>query len=87
MPAGLQWDNRRIAFSSLKLSPEGYLCLRVYETTGNCEQTELRFLRPVDIYSSDVQEKPQSLLNSNVQSVIITLRPFEIRTLLYHIVE
>ena len=87
LPAGLQWDNRRIAFSSLKLSPEGYLCLRVYETTGNCEQTELRFLRPVDIYSSDVQEKPQSLLNSNVQSVIITLKPFEIRTLLYHIVE
>lgn len=77
------WDNRRIVFSCLKPAGDGYCCLRVYETGGESEQTAIHFQYPVEVYSSDVRERPEKLLCRGAKEVIITVKPFEIVTLLY----
>lgn len=82
-PSNVYWDNRRIAFSSLKLADDGYNCLRIYETSGTSQQTTLHFSQPVEIYSSDIREQPGKLLCKGDKEVIISAKPFEIVTLLY----
>lgn len=86
MPSALQWDNRKIVFSNLKLTSDGFISLRVYETTGNAEEAELKISRHVEVYASDLQEKPGKLLNEGGKRVIMRLEPFEVKTLLYRYV-
>ena len=82
LPGLVKWDDEKCVLSAIKHAPGGGIALRFYETTGHAAELEVTLGNTTQAWTSNVKEMPLEKINCYDDTMMVNVKPFEIKTVI-----